>query len=237
MAAFTGGLISFISPCVLPLIPGYLSFITGLTLDELQSKEGKLETIKKTSLNSLFFVLGFSIIFILMGASATFLGKFIISKMSIFNKVAGVIIFVFGFHLIGILRIPWLDYEKRFHAKKKRLGLFESFVIGLAFAFGWSPCIGPILAGILVLASNQETVTQGMGLRLAYSLGLGLPFIVTGIGFNLFLDFFGKVKKHFRTIETVSGLFLMIIGVLIFFDAMGFISSFLVRLFPGLLKG
>jgi cytochrome c-type biogenesis protein len=222
---------------VLPLIPGYLSFITGLTLEELQSKEDKIETIKKTSLNSLFFILGFSVVFMLLGASATFFGKLLISKIHIFNKIAGIIIFVFGFHLIGIYRIPWLDYEKRFHARKKGLGLFESFLIGLAFAFGWSPCIGPILAGILLLASNQQTVTQGMGLLLAYSLGLGIPFMITGIGFNLFLEFFSKIKKHFRTIETISGIFLMVIGVLIFFNAMGYISSFLIRLFPGLLKG
>jgi len=172
-----------------------------------------------------------------MGASATFLGKFLTTKISIFNKIAGVIIFVFGFHLIGIFRIPWLDYEKRFHSRKKGLGCFEAFVIGLAFAFGWSPCIGPILAGILVLASNQDTVLRGMSLLLAYSLGLGIPFIITGIGFNLFLEFFGRVKKHFKTIETISGIFLIIIGILIFFDAMGYISSFLVRLFPGLLHG
>lgn len=237
LAAFTGGLISFISPCVLPLIPGYLSFITGLTLEELQRKEDKLETLKKTSLNTLFFILGFSLIFILLGASATFLGKFLISKISIFNKIAGIIIFIFGFHLIGIYRIPWLDYEKRFHSRKRGVGLLGSFLIGLAFAFGWSPCIGPILAGILVLASNQETVVQGMGLLLAYSLGLGIPFMITGIGFNLFLEFFSKIKKHFRTIEAISGVFLMAIGVLVFFNAMGYISSLLIRLFPGLLKG
>jgi cytochrome c-type biogenesis protein len=222
---------------VLPLIPGYLSFISGLTLEELQKKEDKLETIRKTTLNSIFFILGFSVVFVLLGASASFLGKFLISKISIFNKIAGIIIFIFGFHLVGIFRIPWLDYEKRIHARKKGVGLFESFLIGLAFAFGWSPCIGPILAGILVLASNQETITQGMGLLLAYSLGLGIPFLITGIGFNLFLEFFAKVKKYFRIIEAISGVFLMVIGVLIFFNAMGFLSAILVRLFPGLLKG
>jgi len=117
------------------------------------------------------------------------------------------------------------------------MGILESFIIGLAFAFGWSPCIGPILAGILFLASNQQTVIQGMGLLLAYSLGLGIPFMITGIGFNLFLEFFSRVRKHFRTIETISGLFLMAIGVLIFFNAMGYISSLLIHIFPGLLKG
>lgn len=219
------------------MIPGYLSFISGLTLEELQKKDDKLENLKKVSLNSLFFILGFSLIFMLLGASATFLGKFLISKISIFNKIAGILIFIFGFHLIGIYRIPWLDYERRFHARKKGVGLLESFLIGLAFAFGWSPCIGPILAGILVLASNQQTVVQGMGLLLAYSLGLGIPFMITGIGFNLFLEFFAKVKKYFRIIETISGIFLMVVGVLIFFNAMGYLSALLVHFFPGLLKG
>jgi cytochrome c-type biogenesis protein len=231
-AAFFAGIISFVSPCVLPLIPGYLSFISGVSVEEMKDKGEKSRVLKRVGLNSVFFILGFSLVFILLGASATFLGKFLLSKLAVLYKIAGVIIIIFGLHLLGVFRIPFLNYEKRFHARTKPLGFFGAFLVGLAFAFGWTPCIGPILAGILVLASNQETVGKGIILLSLYSLGLGIPFFLTAIGFNRFLGVSGFIKKHFKTIEMVSGVFLILVGVLIFFNSISFIAELLLRFFP-----
>lgn len=233
LAAFTAGIISFISPCVLPLIPGYLSFISGVSVEEMEIGDKRSKALKKVVLNTLFFVLGFSVVFTALGASATFVGSFLLSKISLFNKIAGVIIVILGLHIAGIYRIPFLNYEKRFHARNKPLGPLGSFLIGLAFAFGWTPCIGPILGGILLMASNQGTVLKGVLLLLAYSLGLGIPFFITAISFNTFLGFFGWVKKHFRTIEIISGLFLVAIGILIFFGSFNYITGLFNQLFSG----
>lgn len=232
LAAFTAGIISFISPCVLPLIPGYLSFISGVSLEEMRGGERKSEALKKVSLNTLFFVLGFSFVFVAMGASATFVGEFLLSKLSLFNKIAGVIIILLGLHIIGVFKISFLNYEKRFHTKSKPLSPLGSFVVGLAFAFGWTPCIGPILGGILALAANQDTMGKGIMLLSSYSLGLGIPFLVTAVSFNTFLGVFGRVKRHFRTIEIISGLFLVTIGFLIFIGSFGYIAGLLNQWFP-----
>lgn len=232
LAAFTAGIISFVSPCVLPLIPGYLSFISGVSLEEMRGGERKSEALKKVSLNTLFFVLGFSFVFVAMGASATFVGEFLLSKLSLFNKIAGVIIILLGLHIIGVFKISFLNYEKRFHTKSKPLSPLGSFVVGLAFAFGWTPCIGPILGGILALAANQDTMGKGIMLLSSYSLGLGIPFLVTAVSFNTFLGVFGRVKRHFRTIEIISGLFLVTIGFLIFIGSFGYIAGLLNQWFP-----
>jgi cytochrome c-type biogenesis protein len=233
-AAFFAGVISFVSPCVLPLIPGYLSFISGVSVDEMKDKDEKSKVLKRVGLNSIFFILGFSVVFILLGASATFLGKFLLSRLAILYKVAGVIIIIFGLHLLGLFKIPFLNYEKRFHSRTKPLGFLGAFLVGLAFAFGWTPCIGPILAGILLLASNQETVGKGIVLLSFYSLGLGIPFFLTGIGFNRFLGFSGWLRRHYRTIEILSGVFLILVGLLIFFNSISFIAEIMFRLFPWL---
>jgi len=232
LAAFTAGIISFVSPCVLPLIPGYLSFISGVSLEEMRGGERKSEVLKKVTLNTLFFVLGFSFVFVAMGASATFVGEFLLSKLSLFNKIAGVIIILLGLHIIGVFKISFLNYEKRFHTKSKPLSPLGSFVVGLAFAFGWTPCIGPILGGILTLAANQDTMGKGIMLLSSYSLGLGIPFLVTAVSFNTFLGVFGRVKRHFRTIEIISGLFLVTIGFLIFIGSFGYIAGLLNQWFP-----
>jgi cytochrome c-type biogenesis protein len=234
LSAFLAGIISFVSPCVLPLIPAYLSFVSGLSIEQMKSEDDRWKVTRKVSLNAFLFILGFSVVFVSLGASATFLGSFLRSNSFLFNKIAGMVIVIFGLHLLGIFRIPWLYYEKRFHTKDRTLGILTPFILGLAFAFGWTPCVGPILAGVLLLASNQDTIFKGMILLASYSAGLGIPFLVAGVGFNLFLDFFQKAKKHFRAIEAVSGLFLILIGVLIFFGSFGFISEFLYKLSPQL---
>ena len=228
-AAFTAGIISFISPCVLPLIPAYLSFISGVSVEEMKSRDRKSQALKKVSVNTILFVLGFSVVFVALGASATFVGDFLLSKLSLFNKIAGAIIILLGLHLLGVFRIRFLNYEKRFHARSRPLGPLGSFLVGLAFAFGWTPCIGPILAGILLLASNQDTVTKGVVLLSAYSLGLGIPFFVTAVSFHTFLSVFGWIKKHFRVVEIISGLFLIIIGFLIFIGSFSALTGFLIR--------
>ncbi len=231
LAAFTAGLISFISPCVLPLIPGYLSFISGVSIEDMKRGEKKSGTLKKVSLNTLLFVLGFSVVFTAMGASATFVGEFLLSKLSLFNKIAGVIIIVLGLHIMGVFRISFLNYEKRFHRKSRPLGPLGSFAVGLAFAFGWTPCIGPILGGCLLLACNQETVVQGTILLSFYSLGLGIPFFITAVSFSTFLGFFGWAKKHFRTIEILAGLLLVAIGFLMFIGSFSYIAGLLSQWF------
>jgi cytochrome c-type biogenesis protein len=234
LAAFTAGVISFISPCVLPLIPGYLSFISGVSVEEMKSGDKRSEALRKVSVNTLFFVLGFSVVFVALGASATFVGEFLLSKLALFTKIAGVIIIILGLHIMGVFRISFLNYEKRFHAKSRPLGPLGSFVVGLAFAFGWTPCIGPILGSCLLMACNQDTMGKGIVLLSFYSLGLGIPFFITAVSFNTFLGVFGWIKKHFRTVEIISGLLLVTIGVLMLFGSFGYIANLLNQWFPWL---
>lgn len=227
IAAFTAGLISFVSPCVLPLIPAYLSFISGVSLDEMRRQEGgRAKVLKKVSLNALLFIMGFSVVFILLGATATVLGQFMLARLAILSKIGGVILVIFGLHLTGVFRLKFLEYEKRFHPTQKPLGMAGSFLVGVAFAFGWTPCIGPILAAILAFAGTRETVGQGILLLSVYSLGLGLPFFLAAIGINTFFGLFEKIRKHFRVIEIVSGVLLILVGVLIFTGDLQRITSF-----------
>ena len=214
--AFAAGVVSFLSPCVLPLVPGYISFMSGLSLDELSKGAEKRLLMKRAGWSSVFFVLGFALVFTLLGASATAVGRFLSDHMAVISKIAGALIILFGLHTIGILPIKWLYYEKRFQSSKLAPGLLGSFAMGLAFAFGWTPCIGPILAGILALAATQETVLQGMSLLLIYSLGLGIPFIITGFSVNVFLQFFNRYKRFIRWGEVFAGVLLIFVGVLIF---------------------
>jgi cytochrome c-type biogenesis protein len=233
-AAVLAGLLSFVSPCVLPLIPGYLSFISGVSIEELSSRETSKSHLWKVVINTIFFVLGFSLVFVLMGASATSIGSLLQQYMGVFNKVAGVVVFLFGLHLAGVFRIKALNYEKRFHAGQKRMGVLGSAVIGIAFAFGWTPCIGPILGTILTLAAQQSSVYNGIILLLFYSAGLGVPFILTALLFNYLMGAFGFIKRHFRAVELTSGGLLMLVGVLIFFGLLQRISIFLLEAFPAL---
>ena len=231
VTAFIAGIISFISPCVLPIVPGYISFVSGVSLQELKGqaeldKEKRRRLLWKTTSASALFVLGFSVVFIAMGASATYVGQWFAENRLIMARVAGVIIIIFGLHIMGITPIKWLNYEKRFQANSKPLGLIGSFLIGLAFAFGWSPCIGPILAGVLTLAATQETVGQGVALLGAYSLGLGLPFLGTSLAINQFLNFFSRVKRHMRAVEVVAGVLLILVGVLVATDKLQVLSGY-----------
>ena len=230
--AFIFGLLSFISPCVLPIVPGYISFISGVSFEEMQNAEHRGKVRKTIAVNSLFFILGFSFVFIALGASATAFGQFLHDKISLIGKIAGVIVIIFGLHMIGIFKIPFLNYEKRFQAEGKRLGLLGAFVIGLAFAFGWTPCIGPILAGILTIAAQQDTVGKGIILLTAYSLGLGIPFFLTGMSISVFYNLFNKFKKHLHTVEIVGGVLLVVVGLLIATNSLTILSGYFSRWFP-----
>jgi cytochrome c-type biogenesis protein len=232
--AILAGILSFISPCVLPLIPGYLSFISGVSIEELSARDKSQSYLWKVVINTVFFVLGFSLVFVLLGASATWVGSMLGRYIGVFNKVAGAIVFIFGLHLTGIFKIPFLNYEKRFHAGRKKTGVIGAGIIGIAFAFGWTPCIGPILGSILALAAQQNSVNHGILLLLFYSAGLGVPFILTALLFNYLIGTFGFIKRHFRTVELISGGLLMLVGVLIFFDLLQRISSFLLEAIPAL---
>jgi len=232
--AILAGLLSFISPCVLPLIPGYLSFISGVSIEELSSREKTKSHFWKVVINTVFFVLGFSIVFILLGASATSIGSLLQKHMAIFNKVAGIVVFIFGLHLAGVFKIKTLNYEKRFHTGQKKMGVLGSALIGIAFAFGWTPCIGPILGTILTLAAQQNSINHGIILLLFYSAGLGIPFILTALLFNYLIGAFGFIKRHFRAVELISGGLLMLVGVLIFFNLLQRISIFLLEAVPAL---
>lgn len=215
VAAFAAGTISFLSPCVLPLVPGYISIVSGISLDQLQSmRDGS--TRRLVVLNSLVFILGFSVTFVALGASATLVGQLVGRFMDVLYRLAGILIVVFGLHLIGVIKIPLLYQDKRLHSVGKPRGLVGAFVLGLAFAFGWSPCLGPILAGILTYASAQETAWAGVGLLGVYSAGLGLPFLVTSLGINRFLSFYTRFRQHLHKVEVVSGVFVIAIGLLIF---------------------
>ncbi|MDD5629309.1 MAG: cytochrome c biogenesis protein CcdA [Elusimicrobia bacterium] len=227
-AAFLAGLASFLSPCVLPLVPGYISFMSGLSLEELSSDTAGPTAGRRAAWASVFFVLGFSAVFTALGASASLVGRLLAAHLAVLSKLAGVLVIVFGLHISGLVPIKWLYYTKRADTSKLAPGLLGSFLMGLAFAFGWTPCIGPILAGILALAATQESVAQGVGLLFVYSLGLGVPFILTGLGLNAFLRFFARYKRFIRWGEVAAGVLLMAIGLLLISNRM----SWLMRLVP-----
>lgn len=224
-AAFIAGLLSFLSPCILPLIPGYISFISGATLAELTNNDELKKIRSKTMINSISFILGFSVVFIALGATATFIGKFLIANLKIFTFIAGLIIIVIGLHLTGILKINALLYEKKLNLNIKSIGVLGAFITGFSFAFGWTPCVGPILAGILVVAGAQETVFKGILLLTAYSLGLAIPFLITSYSLTLFFGFFNSIKKYLNIIEIISGIFLILIGLLILTDNLKIIAQ------------
>jgi len=215
LAAFAAGLISFLSPCVLPLVPGYISIISGFTLDQLKDQQKQASLTRMVLVNSVMFIAGFSLTCMALGASATCLGQVLALRMRLLSQIAGLVIIVFGIHLLGIVKINFLYRDKRFHNIGKPRGLLGALVLGLAFAFGWTPCIGPILAGILTIASTKQTVAQGVFLLAVYSMGLGIPFVMTSLGLNKFLAFYSRFKRHFHAVEMVSGALVIAVGVLI----------------------
>jgi cytochrome c-type biogenesis protein len=226
------GLLSFVSPCVLPIVPGYLSFISGVSFEEMNNAASRAAVRKRVTITSLMFILGFSVVFIALGASATAVGQVLREQLGIITKIAGALIIVFGLHMIGVFKIPFLNYEKRFHSQSKPLGLLGAFLVGLAFAFGWTPCIGPILAAILAIASQQDTVWKGIILLTAYSAGLGIPFLIAALSMSIFFTAFNKLKVHLHKVEVASGVLLVVVGALILTNSLTIISALLSKWFP-----
>jgi cytochrome c-type biogenesis protein len=236
-AAFFAGVLSFLSPCVLPLVPAYISFMSGVSLEDLHHGD-RSDVLRKTILTALAFILGFSIVFVLLGATATAIGKFLLTKFDLISKIAGLVVIVFGLHFLGVFEkyLRFLNYEKRFHVQPRRVGAVGALIVGLAFAFGWTPCVGPILGPILFLAGGQDSVGQGILLLTVYSLGLGIPFLLTAIATHTFLNVFDKMKRHFQVLETISGVFLIIMGVLMFTGQLAVIATRLVEWAPWLAR-
>jgi cytochrome c-type biogenesis protein len=241
LAAFGAGLLSFISPCVLPLIPGYLSYISGLSLDEMRGggPTGQVavatappDVRRRVILSSLAFILGFSLVFVALGATASAIGQFLMQRLPLLSRIAGAIIIIFGLHTMGVLRIEWLYQEKRVHTSKKPAGFIGAVLVGIAFAFGWTPCIGPILAGIFAIAASRDTVGDGVQLLAAYSAGLAVPFFATALAINHFFAALAKIRRHYHMIELVSGALLVIIGVLIFTNRFTVIAQWLTPYLP-----
>ncbi|MCK5542241.1 MAG: sulfite exporter TauE/SafE family protein [Desulfobacterales bacterium] len=222
-AAFIAGLLSFFSPCILPLIPAYFTFITGLSIDELT--ESAKETRRKVILSTLVYVSGFSFVFIIMGASASFFGNLMFEYSWVVRYLGGTIIIIFSFHLLGIINIKGLNFEKRFHVKEKPLHLMGVFVIGMAFGAGWSPCIGPILGSILIVASNQDTILNGMLLLAIYSLGIAIPFILISIFITRMVETIKRATKYIMYINKTTGVLLFIVGVLLITDKFKLLGS------------
>ncbi len=229
LIAFGAGLISFLSPCVLPLIPGYISYISGQSLQEILNKK------EINFFPLILFCLGFSTVFILLGASASFLGQTLLQNSEILRIVAGIVIIIFSLQLIGIINIPYLNFEKRFDAKESRNILFP-YVIGVAFGFGWTPCIGPILGSILALASIEETLTRAVILLILYSLGLAIPFVLSGYLIQRFLLFSKNFRKNINLISKIGGIILLVTGILILTNQLQAIGFYIIEIFPFMQK-
>jgi cytochrome c-type biogenesis protein len=227
--AFTAGFLSFVSPCVLPLVPAYISYITGLSLEQLTDPEGQKQVRWVTIKNSLLFILGFSLVFIAFGASATAIGQGLITYQGILRKIGGGLVILFGLYLIGVLKIPFLMTYRQYQFQNRPSGALGSVLIGVAFAAGWTPCVGPILGTILLYASTTQSMTDGITLLSVYSLGLGLPLLVTALGVNAFLISFKKFKDYLWIVSLISGLFLIIVGVMIFTNSLRLLAAWLAR--------
>jgi cytochrome c-type biogenesis protein len=225
LIAFGAGLISFLSPCVLPLIPGYVSFISGQSLQDIL----KSKTVNILPL--ILFCFGFSTVFIILGASASYLGQTLLQNSEILRIIAGIIIIIFSLQLVGLINIGYLNLEKRFEAKKSQNILFP-YIIGLAFGFGWTPCIGPILGSILALASIEETLSRAIILLSFYSLGLAIPFVLSGYLIQKFLLFSKNFKKNINLISKIGGVILLITGILILTNQLQIFGFYLIKIFP-----
>lgn len=234
-AAGGAGIISFLSPCVLPLVPAYLCFVAGTSLDQI-IEGGVVERamVQRVSLSALAFVLGFSTVFVLMGATASAINQLIFEYIDIVAKAAGVVIILFGLHFMGLLKIPYLYREVRFSSGTAPTGLIGAYIIGLAFAFGWTPCVGPILATILTIAASRDSLGYGVSLLAVYALGLGIPFLVAALCLNPFMNFLRHFRRHLRKVEIGAGGLLTLTGILIFTNALSTFGFYLLELFPAL---
>ena len=233
VGAFVAGLLSFLSPCVLPLIPSYITYITGISFSDLKEEHTSKKVRTKTIVHSLLFIAGFTFVFMALGASATYIGSFLQERMDLIRKIGGLLIVVFGIHVSGLVNLSVLLGDRRIRLSKKPAGYAGSVLVGIAFAAGWTPCIGPILASILMIAATEEKVYQGMLLLFSYSLGLGTPFFLSSLAMHKFLVLFNRFKKLIRIFELGTGLFLIVVGVLVFTNSLTAISQYITILFMG----
>ncbi|MGI6536969.1 MAG: cytochrome c biogenesis CcdA family protein [Caldicoprobacterales bacterium] len=220
---FLEGVASFLSPCVLPLIPAYMTYITGKTVESMSRDR---ESQKTLIMNSLAFILGFTVIFVLLGAGASTLGSFLIRHQHLLRRISGLLIMIFGLFHTGILPIAFLNYEKRLLIRPEKQGLFTSFLVGMGFSIGWTPCIGPILTSVLLLAANTETLVRGMLLLAVYALGLGLPFLLLAVGIRYFWKYLKVISRHMKIIKIVSGIILIIIGIMIYYNLFALLAFY-----------
>jgi cytochrome c-type biogenesis protein len=230
MVAFIAGLLSFLSPCVLPLVPSYVGFITGMTLPEVTGRRRAALT------HALLFVAGFSLVFVLLGASATALGRALNYYQVWFQRVGGVLIILFGLLCLGVFKVNLLTQERRVHLERKPVGYLGSLLVGMAFAAGWTPCIGPVLGGILGLAATSSDVTRGMQLLAAYSAGLAIPFLVAAVAVESFLDWFQRFRRFLPWVMRVSGVMLIVVGVLLVTGEFTRLAGWLQGLTPDFLR-
>jgi cytochrome c-type biogenesis protein len=229
-AAFSAGLLSFISPCVLPLVPSYLSYITGLSVENLAKVEERERFKSAIMVNAILFIAGFSTVFIAFGASASLIGQVLYEYQDTIRKIGGILIIIFGLYLLGILKLNILMTERRLvHFESRPVGYLGSFLIGTAFAAGWTPCVGPVLGTILAYASTTESMSGGVMLLSAYSFGLGLPFFLTAFGMDTFLSYFKSLRTYLGGVSFVSGGLLVLVGIMIFTDSVTLFTSFLER--------
>ncbi|NQU95667.1 MAG: sulfite exporter TauE/SafE family protein [Candidatus Omnitrophica bacterium] len=215
--AFTAGVFSFLSPCVLPLIPAYISYLTGVSFQDTKepTKERKNQIRLSTALHALSFILGFTIVFVLLGVSVTFLGKLLLEYQPILKRIGGIFIIFFGLIIIGVIKIPFLQKQKKLSYKKDGVSILGSILVGATFAVAWTPCVGPILGSILVYASSTASIKMGIKLLIAFSLGLGLPFFISGLAVNSFLIYFKKFGKYIRWVTITAGTVFIIFGILL----------------------
>lgn len=233
-AAFVGGILSFASPCVLPLVPPYLSFLAGMTLDQITDENADSASLRHVFLNALAFVLGFALVFVAMGATASYTGQLLAQYARPLSILAGFAILIMGLHFIGLFRIGLLYREARVHVEKKPVGLFGAFVIGLAFAFGWTPCVGPILAALLFVAGAEESIWEGAALLGAYALGIGVPFLGAALFAKPFMQFMVRFRRHIGKVEKIVGSLLVVTGVLFITGSINDVGFWLLETFPSL---
>lgn len=223
--AFAAGLASFLSPCVLPVVPGYVSFVTGVSLDDFNG-EDTCAVRRQAAIHSALFILGFSLLFILLGASATALGTVVRRSLPLIQQLGGAVIVLFGLYLLGLIRVPFLTRERRVQLAAKPAGMAGSVIAGVAFGAGWTPCVGPVLATILLYAGMSATVLQGAALLAAYAIGLGIPFFVAAVAFNWFLSRTRFLRPWLRPIERAAGVVMVIAGGLLFTGRFAILSRF-----------
>ena len=229
--ALMAGLISFLSPCVLPIVPPYLAYMSGVSMGELTSE---MAARRKATVSALFFVLGLSTVFLMLGFTASAFGAFFLQNQVLFTQISGAVVMVFGLHFIGLFRIPFLDQEARLDAGDRGGSAFGAYVLGLAFAFGWTPCIGPQLGAILSLAASEASVTRGTVLLAVYALGLGIPFLLAAMFMSRAMGLMNKLKRHMVMIERTMGALLLLVGLAMLTGAFTWFSWWLLEQFPAL---